>query len=65
MGIGEIVGGVVTPVIGGALADRWDLVAVPCLQGAYILIALVLMSMVEETAPSKRKFALDAPPVKA
>jgi predicted MFS family arabinose efflux permease len=65
MGIGEIVGGVITPIIGGALADRWGVVAVPCLQGAYILIALVLMSMVEETAPAKRKFSLNAPPVKA
>ena len=65
MGIGEIVGGVITPIIGGALADRWGVVAVPCLQGASILIALVLMSMVEETAPAKRKFSLNAPPVKA
>lgn len=63
MGTGEIIGGVVTPLVGGMLADRWGLVAVPYLQGAFILASLILMSMVEETAPSKKRLALHVPSV--
>ncbi|WP_322060154.1 MFS transporter [Paraburkholderia sp. J63] len=55
LGTGEIVGGVLAPLLGGALADRVGLIAVPCLQAAFMIVALLLMLMVEETAPRKAK----------
>ncbi|QBQ98747.1 MFS transporter [Paraburkholderia pallida] len=55
LGTGEIVGGVLAPLLGGALADRVGLIAVPCLQAVFMIIALLLMLMVEETAPRKAK----------
>ena len=53
IGSGEILGGVVAPLVGGTLADRWGLAAPVYLQGGCILMAVLLISLLRETAPNK------------
>src|SRR5690606_37557536 len=53
VGISEILGGVLTPMLGGALADAYDLRAVLYLSTALALAAAILSLFLKETAPLK------------
>ena len=54
MGIGEVVGGALMPVIAGALADRHGLIAVPVVQAGLTALAAILSLFLIETAPLHR-----------
>ncbi|MFM0249918.1 MFS transporter [Paraburkholderia sediminicola] len=54
MGAGEILGGVMVPLLGGAIADRWGLAAPLYLQSAFMLTAILLLAMLRETGQAKR-----------
>lgn len=53
MGVGEIVGGFVTPVVAGFAADAYGLEIVMWIAAAGSIVALLLSFMLTETAPSK------------
>jgi predicted MFS family arabinose efflux permease len=52
-GSGEILGGMLSPAAGGFLADRFGLIAPIMLQAACIVAAIVLIFMLNETAPGR------------
>jgi MFS family permease len=51
MGLGEILGGVATPTLGGMAADQYGLSAPLIMMGACALVGMVLALFLEETAP--------------
>jgi MFS family permease len=53
MGLGELIGGVLTPVGAGWAADRYGLRAPIYIEAACALIATVLALFLQETAPAK------------
>jgi MFS family permease len=53
-GAGEILGGVLSPAAGGYLADRFGLIAPIALQTGCILLTIVLIAFLHETAPGRR-----------
>jgi MFS family permease len=55
VGLSEILGGVLTPTIGGALADASDLRAPLYLSASLALAATILSFFLKETAPLKQR----------
>jgi len=55
MGLGELIGGVLTPVGAGWAADHYGLQAPVFIEAACALIATVLALFLQETAPAKLK----------
>jgi MFS family permease len=53
MGLGELIGGVLTPIGAGWAADRYGLRAPVYIEAACALIATVLALFLQETAPAK------------
>lgn len=53
MGLGELIGGVVTPIGAGWAADQYGLRAPLYIEAACVLIALALTLFLQETAPAK------------
>jgi MFS family permease len=61
VGVGEIFGGGVAPIIAGGVADRFGLPSVLYVALAGAVLGIVVCFFVRETAPSKRKPAAAAP----
>jgi sugar phosphate permease len=53
MGLGELIGGVLTPIGAGWAADQYGLRAPLYIEAACALIAVVLALFLHETAPAK------------
>ncbi len=61
MGVGEVIGGALMPVITGELADVHGLIAVPVVQAGLTGLAAVLSLFLIETAPRRRAGAIAMP----
>jgi hypothetical protein len=55
VGVGELLGGVFSPLVGGAAADRYTLAAPLLLQAALPLVATVLAFGLRETNPRRKE----------
>lgn len=55
MGVGEIAGGVITPTVAGALADKNGQDAILWTMIILLLVSFVFALFIKETAPSQRK----------
>lgn len=53
MGVGEIVGGVVVPLVAGGVADRYGLHALLWVMVAFCLLAACMAALLRETAPPR------------
>ena len=55
MGISEIVGGVLSPIASGRLADLYGLSVVPWILAGLCVVVSLLALMLRETAPARLK----------